>query len=80
MTDESRIIHRTTDEARGGETSNVMRWVLAISLLAAILLLSAIWIFGAVSQDDTEDEANVATRQAEAQDGTSTDSVVGDGN
>jgi hypothetical protein len=39
--------HFETDEARGATSPNIVRWVLAISLLAAIVLLSAIWIFGA---------------------------------
>ena len=78
MVDDSRTVHRTADEARGGSTPNIMRWVLGISLAAAILAMSAIWIFGAASQSDAEDEVNVATRQSEAQaeqDG-STDSIV----
>ena len=50
MADENRIIHRTAEQARGGSTPNIMRWVLGISLLAAIIALSAIWIFGAANQ------------------------------
>jgi len=78
MVDDSRTVHRTADEARGGSTPNIMRWVLGISLAAAILAMSAIWIFGAASQSDAEDEANVATRQSEAQAerSSSTDSIV----
>ena len=76
MQDDSRTIHRTVDEARGGESPNIVRWVLGISLSAAIIALSVIWITGAVSQNDTEDEANVANRQLEQQDGPSTDSIV----
>ena len=34
-------IHETTEEARAGSTPNIVRWILVISLLAAILLLSA---------------------------------------
>ena len=78
MVDDSRTVHRTADEARGGSTPNIMRWVLGISLAAAILAMSAIWIFGAASQSDAEDEVNVATRQSEAQAerDDSTDSIV----
>jgi hypothetical protein len=37
--------HETGDEARAGETSGHMRWVLAISILLAIGILSAIvWV------------------------------------
>lgn len=45
--------HLNTDEARGAESTGIMRWVLGISLLVAILLLSAIWMFGAWTQDET---------------------------
>ena len=78
MPDESRTVHRTTEEARGGSTQNTVRWVLGISLAGAIIAMSAIWIFGAASQTDAEDEANVATRQTEAQAerDSSTDSIV----
>lgn len=79
MQDESRSIHRSTDDARGGSTPNIVRWVLGISLFSAIVLLSAIWIFGAVSQSDAEDEANVSSRQTEAQSSENTDSIIDDG-
>lgn len=36
----------TADEARGAESTGVMRWVLGISLLLAIGALSLIWIYG----------------------------------
>lgn len=42
-------IHLDTEEARSGETSNVVRYVLMIGLLLAILALSAVWITGAVT-------------------------------
>lgn len=43
-------IHLDGDEARSGQTLNVMRYVLGISLLLAIAALSAIWISAALSQ------------------------------
>jgi len=43
-------IHVDVDEARSGQTLNVMRYVLGISLLLAIAALSAIWISAAPSQ------------------------------
>jgi hypothetical protein len=52
--------HSETDEARGGSTPHIVRWILGISLLATIVLLSIIWITGAVSQGDIEEEANVS--------------------
>ena len=42
-------LHIDTDEARSGATPHIMRYVLAISLLLAILAMSAIWISGAIS-------------------------------
>ena len=51
MADENRIIHRTAEQARGGSTPNIMRWVLCFSLLAAIVALSSIWIFGAATNE-----------------------------
>lgn len=41
--------HLTTDEARSGTGLNVVRWVLLISLVLAILALSAIWMTGALT-------------------------------
>lgn len=69
--------HLDTDEARGAETTGVMRWVLGISLLLAIGFLSAIWIFGAWTQDGVESQATVSTAQAATETGSSdTDSIV----
>lgn len=42
--------HITTDEARGGSTEHVVRWVLAAGLLLAIGALSLIWITGALTR------------------------------
>lgn len=49
-------VHVETDEVRGGSTPHVVRWILVISLVAVIVLLSAVWIFGAASQGDIEEE------------------------
>lgn len=43
-------IHLEVDEARAGQTLHVMRYVLGISLLLAIAVLSAIWISAALSE------------------------------
>ena len=37
-----------TDEARGGSTPHIVRWVLGISLFLAIVLLSIVWISSAL--------------------------------
>ncbi len=42
-------IHVTETEASGGSQPHIVRWVLAISLVLAVALLSAIWIFGAIA-------------------------------
>jgi hypothetical protein len=41
--------HITTNEARGGSTPHIVRYVLIISLLLAIGALSAVWITGALT-------------------------------
>ena len=43
-------VHLDVEEARSGSTPHIMRYVLAISLLLAILAMSAIWITSALSQ------------------------------
>ena len=45
-------IHVSTTEASGGVTRHGVRYVLLISLLLAIGLLSAIWITGALGTGD----------------------------
>lgn len=40
--------HITTDEARGGQGLNVVRWILAISLFLAVAALTIIWVTGAL--------------------------------
>ncbi len=44
-------VHVETDEARGGSTPHIVRYVLAISLFLAIAALSLIWITGALSSN-----------------------------
>lgn len=41
--------HITTDEARGGEGLNVLRWMLAVSLVLAIAALTIIWVTGSLT-------------------------------
>lgn len=42
-------VHIETDEARGGSTPHIVRYVLAISLFLAVAAMSLIWITGAVT-------------------------------
>lgn len=45
-------IHIDEQDASAGTKPGVVRWVLLISLLSAALIMSIIWISGAVMQDD----------------------------
>ena len=74
MEDRNGETHMQTDEARGGSTPNIVRWVLGISLLAAIVLLSIIWMTGAVMHDPAASDAGVNGAAA----GESTDGIVSD--
>ena len=69
-------IHADVDEARAGSTPNIVRWVLVISLLAAIILLTAIWVIGAWSSDQDTQTVDAQIRAAER--GGQTDSIVSD--
>lgn len=42
-------VRLSAEEARGGSTPHVVRYMLAIGLLLAIVALSAIWITGALN-------------------------------
>lgn len=46
MTPDPDPIERKTEQARGGETPHIVRYILLISLTLSIALLSAIWIIG----------------------------------
>ena len=49
MQREGEEVHVPTNEARGGNTPHIVRYVLMFSLLLAIGALSAIWITGALT-------------------------------
>jgi hypothetical protein len=72
-------IHADMEDARAASSPNVVRWVLIVSLLAAIVLLSAIWIIGAWSSDQNTQSVDARMRAAQAENaGSHTDSVVSD--
>ena len=68
--------HFETDAARGASTPNIVRWILLVSLFAAIALLSIVWITGAATQ--SEDEATVSHEVRDRADVEATDSIVGE--
>jgi hypothetical protein len=69
-------VHVDADRARAASTPNVVRWVLIISLVAAIVLLTAIWVIGAWSSDQDNQTVDAQIRAAE--DNGRNDSIVGD--
>jgi type II secretory pathway pseudopilin PulG len=69
-------VHADVEEARAASTPNVVRWVLIISLLAAIILLTAIWVIGAWSSDQNNQTADAQIRAA--QENRQNDSIVSD--
>jgi hypothetical protein len=50
-------VHIETDEARGGSTPHIVRYVLVISLVLVIAALSLVWITGALNRDVYPDPA-----------------------
>lgn len=48
MTDNDKAIHIEDDDARAAESTGVVRRVLAISLVIAIIAMSAVWIIPAI--------------------------------
>ena len=69
-------IHVETDEARGGSTPSIVRYVLLISLVLAVGLLSIVWITGALSQGDVEEEITMQQNIEDADSGDNTDSII----
>lgn len=47
-------VHLDTDEARGGSTPHIVRYVLLVSLALAVLAMSAIWITRALHEQPAE--------------------------
>ncbi|SMQ69770.1 hypothetical protein SAMN06297468_1956 [Altererythrobacter xiamenensis] len=70
-------IHIDDDAASAGETSGRMRWVLGIGTALAIGLLTIIWMTGALTQGDVEEEATVTGEILSTDDeGDNTDSII----
>ena len=74
-------IHMDTDEARGGSTPNIVRWVLGIGLLLAVIGMSLAWIIPSLNHGpETLASGNAPGNlpAATAAQGTGTDSIVGE--
>ncbi len=76
MENDPNELHAETDAARAGSTPHIVRWILAISLFAAIALLSIIWMTGAATQ--SEEEGTVSAEMRNRADVEDTDSIVGE--
>jgi hypothetical protein len=57
-------VHVTTDEARGAATPHIVRYVLLISLVLAIIALSATWMIGAANAPQDRRAGDAITNQA----------------
>lgn len=58
-------VHLDKEEARGGSTPGVVRYVLLISLALAIIAMAVIWIVGAASTPDAGGAADTTKAVAE---------------
>lgn len=43
-------VHVSQEEASGGVQPNIVRYVLGVSLILVVILMSAIWILGSVTR------------------------------
>ncbi len=71
-------VHVDSDEARGGSTPHIVRYILLISVVLVIVVLSITWITGALSTDELEEEATVSGKIDAMSDNGDTDSMVSD--
>ena len=53
-------VHIETNEARGGSTPLIVRYVLVISLLLAIAAMTLIWVMGAASTAQADQNGPVS--------------------
>lgn len=57
-------VHLDDDEARGGSTPHIVRYVLITSLALAILAMSTIWITRALHEQGPDGQAVTAEQHA----------------
>ena len=43
-------LHVSQEEASAGSQPHIVRYILAVSLLLIVVLMSAIWIFGSITR------------------------------
>ncbi len=60
-------IHLTQEEASGGSKPNIMRYVLGISLVLAIVLLSIVWMTGAFQAPQGSHSAAISNQAPSTQ-------------
>ena len=58
-------VHIEDDDAMAATSTGHLRWILLISLLATIIILSAIWIFGAWDMSNPEPATATVTEVSE---------------
>ena len=71
-------VHVSETEASGGSKEGVVRWVLVVGLILVVGFLSIIWITGAFTQSEREEETTASGRIEAAQRDLSNDSAVAD--
>ena len=54
-------VHVETEEVRAGATGGGVRYVLAISLVLALIAMSAVWIVPSLIQGETVDDSAPVT-------------------
>lgn len=57
-------VHLDVDEARGGATPHILRYILLVSLALAILAMSTIWISRALSDAPAKGDPVTAVESA----------------
>ena len=78
MADNKNSIHIEDDDARAAETTGVLRWILGVSLVLAIIAMSAVWIIPALMEGDVETAASAPERVEEMRDeGVPADAIGG---
>ena len=69
-------VHISTDDARGGATPHVMRWVLIISVVLAVILLSASWMLPAITESESNESLTSGAMMPKSEADTGTDGVL----